>query len=173
MNPPEQYAVDYHVDHVFLGGEADSVLSLLVLYDDWVVDPRVNRDGWLPWLDRFASATDYGVDHPDTLTTRNNIAAWTGEIGDPQTALKLFEELLPDQMRVLGPDHPDTLTTHNNIAVLTGEIGDPQTALELFEELLPDYMRVLGRDQADSPTPRNEGRNRNGPRSGDPHFLRV
>ena len=27
-----------------------------------------------------------------------------------------FEELLADQLRVLGPDHPDTLTTRRNLA---------------------------------------------------------
>ena len=57
-----------------------------------------------------------GPDHPDTLTTRGNIACWTGECGDPAGALRLFRELLPDRERVLGPDHPDTLTTRNNIA---------------------------------------------------------
>ena len=50
-----------------------------------------------------------GRDHPDTLTTRNNIAAWTGRVGDAREALRLFPELLPDQERVLGRDHPDTL----------------------------------------------------------------
>ena len=63
-----------------------------------------------------------GPDHPNTLRTRNNIAVWTGESGDPQTALKLFEELLPDRVRVLGPDHPNTLTTRNNIALLTDAV---------------------------------------------------
>ena len=57
-----------------------------------------------------------GPDHPDTLTTRNNIAAWTGRGGDAAGALRLFRELLPDRERVLGPDHPDTLTTRNNMA---------------------------------------------------------
>ena len=57
-----------------------------------------------------------GPDHPDTLTTRGNIASWTGECGDAAGALRLFRELLPDRERVLGPDHPDTLTTRNNIA---------------------------------------------------------
>ena len=64
-----------------------------------------------------------GRDHPDTLTTRNNIAYWTGEVGDAREALRLFTELLPDQERVLGRDHPDTLTTRNNIAAWTGEVG--------------------------------------------------
>jgi hypothetical protein len=37
--------------------------------------------------------------------------------------LRLFQELLADQVRALGPDHPDTLDTldtRNIIAHLTG-----------------------------------------------------
>ena len=52
-----------------------------------------------------------GRDHPVTLTTRSNIAAWTGAVGDVRGALQLFAALLPDRVRVLGRDHPDTLTT--------------------------------------------------------------
>ena len=57
-------------------------------------------------------------DHPETLTTRANIAYWTGRCGDAVGALRLFRELLPDLERVLGPDHPGTLTTRGNIAAL-------------------------------------------------------
>jgi hypothetical protein len=39
-----------------------------------------------------------GPAHPDTLITRNNIASWAGECGDAGRALRLFEELLPDQV---------------------------------------------------------------------------
>uniref|UniRef100_UPI002AD5A00C tetratricopeptide repeat protein n=1 Tax=Frankia sp. Cas3 TaxID=3073926 RepID=UPI002AD5A00C len=55
----------------------------------------------------------------------HNIAAWTGQTGDPAKALQLSRELLPDRERVLGPDHPDTLTTRHNIAAWTGLAGDP------------------------------------------------
>ena len=96
-----------------------------------------------------------GRDHPDTLTTRNNIAHWTGEVGDAREALRLFTELLPDQERVLGRDHPDTLTTRNNIAHWTGGVGDAREALRLFTELLPDKERVLGRDHPDTLRTRN------------------
>ena len=59
-----------------------------------------------------------GRDHPDTLTTRNNIADWTGRVGDAREALRLFAELLPDRERVLGRDHPDTLRTQEAIKLL-------------------------------------------------------
>jgi len=81
---------------------------------------------------------------PDTLATRANIAAWTSECGDPARALRLSQELLPDQARVLGPHHPDTLATRANIAAWTSECGDPAGALRLSQELLPDLERVLG-----------------------------
>ena len=58
---------------------------------------------------------------PDTLTTRANIAFWTGQCGDSAEALRLDRELLPDRVRVLGPDHPDTRTTRREIARLAGE----------------------------------------------------
>ena len=87
---------------------------------------------------------------PDTLSTRNNIAHWTGQIGDPALALRLFRELLPDLVRVLGPDHPATLTTRNNIAGWTGQAGDPAGALRLSQELLPTGA---GAGSPTTPTP--------------------
>ena len=83
----------------------------------WVT--RVRRCGWSARCCRTGSGC-WGRDHPDTLTTRNNIAHWTGEVGDAREALRLFRALLPDQERVLGRDHPDTLTTRHNIAPWTG-----------------------------------------------------
>jgi hypothetical protein len=53
---------------------------------------------------------------PSTLTTRHDNAFWIGECGDAARALRLFEELLPDRVRVLGPAHPDTLATRHNLA---------------------------------------------------------
>ena len=62
-----------------------------------------------------------GPDHPETLTTRANLASWRGEAGDPAGAAAAYEELLADLLRVLGPDHPNTLTTRGNLAYWTGE----------------------------------------------------
>jgi hypothetical protein len=56
-----------------------------------------------------------GVDHPNTLATRAEIASLTGQYGDACEALRLFQAVLPDQIRVLGADHPDTLMTRNRI----------------------------------------------------------
>ena len=57
-----------------------------------------------------------GPHHPDTLSTRNNIAYWTGETGDAAEALRLYRLLLPEWEQVLGPHHPDTRITRGEVA---------------------------------------------------------
>ena len=64
-----------------------------------------------------------GADHPDTLTTRNNLAGYLAEAGQLETAISLLEELVADRLRVLGADHPDTLTTWHNLADCLGRAG--------------------------------------------------
>ncbi|WP_277751135.1 tetratricopeptide repeat protein [Streptomyces hoynatensis] len=105
----------------------------------------------------MAQATHHhlGPDHPDTLTTRHNLAYWRGRAGDVAGAAAAFGELLADRVRVLGPDHPDTLTTRDNLAWWQGEAGDVAGAVAAFEELLADRVRVLGPDHSDTLTTRD------------------
>ena len=65
-----------------------------------------------------------GADHPDTLTTRNNIAGLTGQSGEAGEALRLFRELLPDQERVLGARPSQHPHNPHNIAHWTGQTGE-------------------------------------------------
>ncbi len=55
-----------------------------------------------------------------TPSSSSSVAANTGEVGEPAEALRLYRELLPDQVRVLGPGHPDTLGTRHSIDRLDG-----------------------------------------------------
>jgi Tetratricopeptide repeat len=96
-----------------------------------------------------------GADHPQVLTTRNNIAAWTGFRGNAPKALRLFRELLPEAIRMLGADHPSVLSIRNNIAVWPAQSGNAREALRLFQELLPDQIHVLGADHPDVQATRN------------------
>ncbi|MFC7980090.1 tetratricopeptide repeat protein [Streptomyces cinereoruber] len=96
-----------------------------------------------------------GLEHPDTLAIRNNLASWYGEAGDAQGAADAFAELLNDHLRILGPDHPDTLVTRNALARWCGEAGDAQGAADAFAELLNDHLRILGPDHPDTLTSRN------------------
>ena len=64
-----------------------------------------------------------GPDHPDTLTSRNNLAVAYRDAGRTAEAITLHEQTLADRERVLGPDHPDTLTSRNNLALAYRDAG--------------------------------------------------
>ncbi|MEU5240962.1 tetratricopeptide repeat protein [Streptomyces lydicus] len=104
--------------------------------------PRENLQRWQRWHQEFTQ--HLGSDHRDTLTTRQEVAFWTGEAGEPKKALKLYTDLLEDRVRILGPDDSDTLATRHGIARWTGEAGNREEALKLYNDLLTDAERVPG-----------------------------
>src|SRR4030095_15253979 len=150
-DPVQRYAFEREAEHLWLMDDTDKALESLSVRTS--VIPRDNLRRWLPWVSRVEIRL--GADHSATLLARSNIAFWTGECGDPQEALRLFQALLPDQQRVLGGDHPATLTPHSNIAVWTGRCGDSLEALHNFQALLPDHQRVLGADHPATLATRN------------------
>ena len=143
------YARDRLSEHLWALGRSNEALSEL----PELPTPADNLALWQSWHERLLQRL--GPDHPDTLTTRGNIAAWTGRAGDARAALELFTALLPDRQRILGPDDPDTLTTRAHITVWTGKAGDARAALELCTALLPDQQRILGPDHPDTLTTRH------------------
>jgi hypothetical protein len=61
-----------------------------------------------------------GPEHPDTLTTANNLAHALDNQGKHAEAATLFREAIVIQRRVLGPEHPGTLATAANLAACSG-----------------------------------------------------
>jgi hypothetical protein len=57
-----------------------------------------------------------GPDHPDTLTSCDNLANAYRDAGRTAEAITLHEQNLATRERVLGPDHPRTLSSRNNLA---------------------------------------------------------
>ncbi|MCQ5282670.1 tetratricopeptide repeat protein, partial [Schaalia odontolytica] len=76
-------------------------------------------------------------------------------VGRLEEAITLFEQVLPDRIRVLGEDHPDTLSSRNNLAYAYCVVGRLEEAITLFEQVLPDRIRVLGEDHPDTLSSRN------------------
>ena len=74
-----------------------------------------------------------GPDHPDTLTSRNNLAGAYRSAGRLDQAIPLYEEVLADRVRLLGDDHPQTLTSRNNLAGAYKAAGRPDDAEVLFD----------------------------------------
>ena len=103
------------------------------------------------WQDiRVVAVRHLGPDHPDTLTTRLELARLRGVAGDPAGAAADLADVLADRVRVLGADHPSTLATRRRLAHWRGEAGDPTGAAAGYEELLADSLRVLGPDHPDT-----------------------
>ncbi len=96
-----------------------------------------------------------GDDHPDTLSSRNNLACAYESAGRLDEAIDLYEQTLTDRRRVLGDDHPDTLTSRNNLAYAYESAGRLDEAIDLYEQTLTDSERVLGDDHPDTLSSRN------------------
>ena len=66
-----------------------------------------------------------------------------GRLGE---AIALYEQVLTDRIRVLGPDHPDTLSSRNNLAYAYESAGRLEEAIVMLGGALADSLRVLGPD---------------------------
>ena len=96
-----------------------------------------------------------GPDHPDTLASRNNLAGAYRAAGRLTEAITLYEQVLPDSIRVLGEDHPGTLASRNNLAGAYRAAGRLTEAITLYEQVLSDSIRVLGEDHPNTLISRN------------------
>ena len=56
-----------------------------------------------------------GPDHYHTLITRHDLAHWHGESGNLAGAVAGLEEMLADQLRLLGQRHPHR-STHAGVS---------------------------------------------------------
>ncbi len=96
-----------------------------------------------------------GPDHPQTLTTRNNLAVAYKAAGRTAEAIELYETVLKAEAAKLGPDHPETLTTRNNLANAYQAAGRTSEAIEEYEVVLKARKAKLGSDHPDTLSTRN------------------
>ena len=80
--------------------------------------------------------TRLGADHPDTLTSRSNLANAYLAVGRPADAVALHEATLRRKVPKLGADHPNTLMTLNNLAVAYWKLSDWPKVIEQLKEVL-------------------------------------
>jgi tetratricopeptide (TPR) repeat protein len=76
----------------------------------------------IPLLERMLADCErlLGAEHPNTLLSRNNLAAAYWDAGRTAEAIPLLERTLADSERLLGADHPNTKVVRGNLAALTG-----------------------------------------------------
>jgi tetratricopeptide (TPR) repeat protein len=99
-----------------------------------------------PLLTRALKARErvLGREHPDTLTSVNDLARLLLDKGDFAGAEALFRRALVAREQVLGPEHSRTVEIVSNLAVLLERIGDFAGAEALFRRALAAQERVLG-----------------------------
>ena len=96
-----------------------------------------------------------GSEHPDTLTSGNNLAAAYLAAGRMPEALPLYEATLKERERTLGPEHPSTLASRNNLAGAYRDAGRLPEALPLYEATLEATERMMGPEHPNTLTSRN------------------
>jgi CHAT domain-containing protein/tetratricopeptide (TPR) repeat protein len=85
-----------------------------------------------------------GAEHPNTLTSVNNLAFLYQAQGRYGEAEPLYRRALAARERVLGAEHPDTLQSVNNLAGLYQAQGRYGEAEPLLKRALAARERVLG-----------------------------
>ncbi|WP_170223624.1 tetratricopeptide repeat protein, partial [Nonomuraea turkmeniaca] len=91
-----------------------------------------------------------GAEHPATLSTRRNLAYWTGWAGDAAAARDQLAALPPICERVLGAEHT-TLIVRHNLAHHTGAGRGRGHRRDQLAALLPVRERVLGAEHPSHP----------------------
>ena len=89
-----------------------------------------------------------GDDHPDTLTSLNNMGALLVAQGKPAEAEPYYREALEGNRSVLGDDHPGTLVSINNMGFLLQAQGKLAEAEPYYREAQETRRRVLGDDHS-------------------------
>ncbi len=95
-----------------------------------------------------------GLDHPDTLSSRTNLAVVYTDAGRIADAIRLHEETAKLAAVKLGADDPFTLNSRTSLAVSYLAAGRIADAIRIHEETLKIKEAKLGVDHLDTLTTR-------------------
>lgn len=90
-----------------------------------------------------------GEDHPDTLTSMNNLASTYRNQGQWGAAEELEVQVLEMRKKRLREDHPDTLICMHNLAYTRKCQGRYTEAVSLIRECVRRYQGLRGGNQHD------------------------
>jgi eukaryotic-like serine/threonine-protein kinase len=91
-----------------------------------------------------------GTDHPDTLSSMNDLAQLHAYQGNYTQAEPLYTRVLEGQRRVIGEERPAVLTTMGSLAQLYLYQGKYAQAEALYSRTLEISRRVLGNEHIDT-----------------------
>ncbi|MFD6294214.1 tetratricopeptide repeat protein [Streptomyces sp. NPDC060235] len=91
-----------------------------------------------------------GQAHPETLTSRNDLATACHAAGDLDHAIRLLKTTLAQRTHALGDTHRDTLKTRHNLALAFRAAGKLDRAIPLLEHALTQSIQTLGNTDPDT-----------------------
>nr|CDP26075.1 Putative kinesin light chain [Podospora anserina S mat+] len=97
-----------------------------------------------------------GKEHPDTLTSMNDLALVLYSQGKYEEAAKIHRQELQLSEKVLGKEHPGTLTSMNNLASVLNSQGKYEEAEQMHRQTLQLREKVLGKEHPDTLTSMND-----------------
>jgi tetratricopeptide (TPR) repeat protein len=92
----------------------------------------------------------YGLNHPMTATSYNNIGVVFFHKGEYTKALEYYNKALKIRQQVLGDEHSDTANTYNKIGLVYDSLEDNEKTLEYYFKALEIREKVLGTEHPDS-----------------------
>ncbi|KAI7759632.1 hypothetical protein LZL87_014155 [Fusarium oxysporum] len=91
-----------------------------------------------------------GKEHPDTLSSMNNLALALQGQGKYEEAEKRHREILEVSNKIFGKEDPSTLTSMNNMALALQGQGKYKEAKEIHQQTLELKEKVLGKEHRDT-----------------------
>ena len=80
-----------------------------------------------------------GKEHPDTLSSMNNMALVLDYQGKYDEAERMHRQVLDIRQRVQVPEHPDRLTSMGNLALVLDNQGKYDEAERIHRRVRPSY----------------------------------
>ncbi|WP_007506793.1 FxSxx-COOH system tetratricopeptide repeat protein [Pseudofrankia saprophytica] len=138
-------------------GETIRALSWLCGQTGLYLAHHGRPDAAIPYIARSLALnrTHLGVDHSNTIESRNYLAYVYQAAGRLEEAIDLYEQTLADSEQVLSADHPSILTARNNLAGAYQAAGRLEQAIPLHQKAVADMERVLGADDSNTVLARN------------------
>jgi tetratricopeptide (TPR) repeat protein len=96
-----------------------------------------------------------GPEHPDTLSSRNQLAIVLIREGKAAEAENTFREVIKLEEKVLGPENAETLLSKHGLAWSLGEQGKNVEAETRYREVVKLREKVLGPDHLETLGTRN------------------
>lgn len=92
----------------------------------------------------------YGFDHPNVIVSKSNLAGAYSDIGDYNTAIRLYEECYRWSTENLDPGHREITRIKRCLSQDYIKTGCNEKALKLAEEVYSSYCDQMGQEHIDT-----------------------